>query len=207
MAVVRTDRFMVPASFSGFEGVTRYWDPLGRVSTAKLLPGEYYITARDETLVTVLGTSIAVCLTDSKRGVGGMTHFMVPMTADVMVSDEATREAVDYGCFAMELLVSGIVRQGGCRADIEAMIFGAAKVWPDLTGIASASARFVRHFLEDEQVRIVHEDIGHALPRKIYFRPQTGEHFVKLLDVFNGTIRAREDEYLENLQDDWVYTS
>ncbi len=204
MSTAREDARVVPLSFAGFEGVNRYWDPQGKVSTAKLLPGEYYITARDETLVTVLGTSIAVCISDVQRGVGGMAHFMVPMTTDVAMSRAATQEAVDYGCFAMELLIGGVVRQGAARSDLQAMIFGAASIWPDLTGIANAGARFVRTFLEGEEVSIVHQDMGHALPRKIYFRPQTAEYFVKLLDVFNDTIRKREEVYLDSLQEGWL---
>jgi chemotaxis protein CheD len=44
----------------------------------KLLPGQYYVTAGYEVLITVLGSCVSACIRDPIRGVGGMNHFMLP---------------------------------------------------------------------------------------------------------------------------------
>ena len=43
-----------------------------------VLPGEYFATANDVAIVTVLGSCVAACVRDRKRGIGGMNHFMLP---------------------------------------------------------------------------------------------------------------------------------
>jgi len=65
-------------SIAGFESIQRYWDPVNEIVTAKLLPGEYYVTNRNEMITTVLGSCVAACIRDTVTGIGGMNHFMLP---------------------------------------------------------------------------------------------------------------------------------
>jgi len=68
----------LPAVAPGFEHVRRYWDPGCDRWSAKILPGEYFVTRSDEAITTVLGSCIAACIRDPATRIGGMNHFMLP---------------------------------------------------------------------------------------------------------------------------------
>ncbi len=38
----------LPAALPGFQSIKRYWDNAMAISTAKLMPGEVYVTKQDE---------------------------------------------------------------------------------------------------------------------------------------------------------------
>ena len=38
----------LPPALDGFEGIKRYWDNAMSISSAKLMPGEVYVSGRDE---------------------------------------------------------------------------------------------------------------------------------------------------------------
>ena len=60
------------------EPIRRHMDPDCGCIAAKILPGQYHVTA-SEAVVTVLGSCVAACLRDSVTGIGGMNHFMLPV--------------------------------------------------------------------------------------------------------------------------------
>ena len=70
-------------------------------------PGEYFATADDTIISTVLGSCIAVALYDPRSCVGGLNHFMLP---GEVAPDEITRNPnAKYGMYAMELLVNELM--------------------------------------------------------------------------------------------------
>ena len=56
---------MLPA-LTGFDYVKRYWDKTQNCYTAKILPGEYYVTKNDECVTTVLGSCVSACIRDAR---------------------------------------------------------------------------------------------------------------------------------------------
>ena len=61
----------------GFGHINRYWDPIHDVYTAKILPGEYYVTINEEAVVenclldhSLLGESAVVRGTFQRLNVG-----------------------------------------------------------------------------------------------------------------------------------------
>jgi len=67
----------------GFEGINRFHNREYDMDMAKILPGEYYVTKTDEIIATVLGSCVSVCLRDTKLGIGGMNHFMLPENKNI----------------------------------------------------------------------------------------------------------------------------
>ena len=51
------------------------------VSQVKIGPGDHYVTRAPEMILTVLGSCVAACIRDPVAGVGGMNHFMLPVSA------------------------------------------------------------------------------------------------------------------------------
>ena len=175
---------------------TRYFDKKFGMEAAKILPGEYFATDKDVVLVTVLGSCVAACIRDTRVGVGGMNHFMLPRSERDPSSPVSM--SARYGTFAMEILINQLIKMGGQRASMEAKVFGGGNVLRGFTtnNIGESNADFVLEYLRNEGIRITAEDMLGVHPRKIYFFPRTGKVLVKKIrELHNHTIVERESEY------------
>jgi len=101
----------------GFEHINRYHDVKKDINTAKILPGEFYVSARGEMISTVLGSCISACIRDPVAGIGGMNHFMLPIDRRAKLRGNSYDPGMvsRYGDFAMEMLINSILRAGGKR--------------------------------------------------------------------------------------------
>jgi chemotaxis protein CheD len=178
-----------------------YYDRSFGIDTAKVLPGEYYVSAQDMMIVTVLGSCVAACIRDTQSGIGGMNHFMLPDSC--LDSTDPLSKSARYGTFAMELLINRIMRMGARRANLEAKVFGGGNVLAGLTAanVGERNAQFVLKFLQDESIRVVARDLVDIYPRKVHYFPKTGKVLVKkLMNAHNSTVLQREWEYGSRLQ-------
>ena len=199
MGVLSTD---LPRSLPGFESVRRYRNATGQI-IAKLLPGDFYVTESDEVLDTVLGSCVSACIRNTRRGIGGMNHFMLPRPSGNgddtwgSVAGRATR----YGSASMEQLINRILSGGGSRADLEVKIFGGGRVLSSLTDVGNHNVLFVREFLRAEGLRVTSEDVGETCPRHVQYFPQTGRVRVRHLNSRHSTdVVSHEQKYLSGLE-------
>ncbi|RQS73455.1 chemoreceptor glutamine deamidase CheD [Burkholderia sp. Bp8963] len=158
----------------------------------KLLPNEFYTTADDMVLMTVLGSCVAACLHDPFAGIGGMNHFMLP--DDGTDPGAAASESMRYGAYAMEVLINELIKAGGRRERFEAKVFGGAAVLAGMTtiNIGDRNSDFVRRYLALERIRITAEDLQGVHPRKVAFMPHTGRAMVKKLRLQVAGVTERE---------------
>jgi len=164
----------------------------------KILPGEFYATAKDEVIVTVLGSCVSACILDPVAMVGGMNHFMLPLSR--MDQGQDVFFAARYGAAAMEYLINDLMHLGADRERLVAKTFGGGKVMEGLTDVGGQNILFVRTFLQQESIPIWSEDLGGCCPRKVYFFPHTGQVLVKRLTrVHNSTVLERESAYLQQV--------
>ena len=186
----------------GYEEVlapNHYFDRHFQIEAAKILPGEYYVTGRDMLLVTVLGSCVSACIRDTKLGIGGMNHFMLPEGDPHNPLSESAR----YGGYAMEVLLNQLIKMGASRNRLEAKVFGGGAVMRGFTlhNVGERNSDFVQEYLSAEHIRIVAQDLRDIYPRKVYYFPYTGRVLVKKLkQVHNNTILQREAEYGSRLQ-------
>lgn len=177
-----------------------YFDRLHNSEAAKILPGEYYATARDMLLVTVLGSCVCACIRDRVSGIGGMNHFMLPDSGQDQ--NNPLGESARYGAYAMEVLINQLLKMGAKRGNFEAKVFGGGAVLRGFTvaNIGEKNAEFVLKFLKTEKIPVVAQDLLDIYPRKVYYFPHTGLVRVKKLKkVHNDTIISRESEYVTRL--------
>ncbi len=173
-----------------------YFDDHFNLEAAKLMPGEYYVTARDMVLVTVLGSCVTACIRDKLSGIGGMNHFMLPEVRQD--EDNPVSPSARYGAFAMEILINSLITLGAQRTLLEAKVFGGGNVLPGMTklNIGQRNADFALRFLGAERIRVVAQDLIDVYPRKVHYFPRSGKVLVKKLrNIHNETIYARETEY------------
>lgn len=191
-----------------FEHVNRYWDKTCETYAAKILPGEYYVTTDDEVIVTVLGSCISACIRDVVFGIGGMNHFMLPISKEALShyrTPAFNSMATRYGNYAMEALINAILKQGGDKENLEVKIFGGGKILEHMTNIGDMNIQFVRDFISVENLRLVAEDIGDIYPRKVYYYPMSGRvRLKKLRAIHNNTIMERESMYMNSLEQEKI---
>ena len=178
-----------------------YFDREHNTEAAKIFPGEYYATARNMVLVTVLGSCVCACIRDKVSGVGGMNHFMLPHSGQDR--NNPLGASARYGTYAMEILINQLLKMGAKRNNFEAKVFGGASVLRGFTvnNVGERNAEFVMQFLNTEKIPVVAQDMLDVNPRKVYYFPATGLVRVKnLKQVHNDTIISREAEYNTRLQ-------
>jgi chemotaxis protein CheD len=152
------------------------------------LPGQYYLS-RDETIVAVLGSGVAVCIRDRAQGLGGVTHVLEPETTQGMGSSLALP--------ALRTLLEALQAAGAQRDQLEAKLFGGACPRGETDAIGARSLAVARAFLREAGVPIVAEDVGGSYPRKIDYCPADGRVRIKRLrDLRNATIAERDLSFL-----------
>jgi len=195
----------MPDCLQGLEHIGRFWDRKHQLFSAKILPGEYYVSMHGELISTVLGSCISACIRDSKMGIGGMNHFMLPMGCeDFHAGKEHLTSATRYGNFAMEILINEILKAGGKRKNMEVKLFGGGRVLASMKkiNIGNKNINFVHDYLREENLKIICEDIGDIYPRKVLFFSDTGRVRVKKLhSMHNNTVEKREEKYRKSLDD------
>lgn len=191
----------LPATLPGFEAINRYWDTQNSIYAAKLLPGEFYVTISGELITTVLGSCVSACIRDTKTGIGGMNHFMLPVeTGNSTWKDTPVNMQTRYGNIAMERLINTILANGGSRHHLEIKLFGGGKVLQIETDIGGRNIEFVKEYIVTEGLNISAEDVGGTNPRKVLYFPKTGRVRVKKLgNLHNTTLKQREESYIDSL--------
>lgn len=195
----------VPAEvLSGFAHLRRYWDPAQACVVVKILPGEFYVSAHEELVTTVLGSCVSVCIHDPRTGIGGMNHFMLPEPAGGADSWSATAgRAARYGSDAMEQLINTMLRAGCLRADLQLKVFGGGRVLTQLSDIGQRNIEFVTRYIAAEKLNLCASDLGDVYPRQIQFFPHSGRARVRLLRRRDDVaLVADEPVYLKRLAKD-----
>lgn len=188
----------------GFGHPRRFLEPATGCMSVKILPGEFYATAGDEVVTTVLGSCVSACLHDPVVCVGGMNHFMLPEPAEG--GDRwggPTGRSARYGSDAMEQLVNTLLKAGAERARLQVKIFGGARVLAQMTDIGKRNIDFVRQYLRAESLTLVSEDVGGNWPRQVRFYAASGRAQVRRLQgIDDRGLADRERHYLKQLAND-----
>jgi chemotaxis protein CheD len=186
-----------------FSHISRYWDSEHSAFSARLMPGEYYVTRHNEVINTVLGSCVSACVRDARLGYGGMNHFMLPLDGSQgqSVWGTAASAATRYGNVAMERLINDILKMGGKRENLEIKLVGGGRVLADMTtDIGARNIDFVREYVAAEGFKVLGEDLGDIFARRVVYFPQTGKIRVrKLIAGRDETLAARERQYLHQL--------
>jgi len=189
-----------PDCLPDFEHVNRYWDKVQNSWTAKILPGEYYVTTqRGEVVATTLGSCVSACIRDKVFGIGGMNHFMLPVKSE-HASDDWMDSATRYGSYAMEHLINDILKNGGNRKNLEVKLTGGGRIMANMSDVGARNIDFAIEYLQTENLDVIVQDLGDIYPRKVVYYPETGRLRVKKLQTLhNETLMQREQAYQHEL--------
>ncbi len=192
-----------PLALPGFENIKRAWNQTFESYSARLNPGEYYVTKNDEGIYTTLGSCISACIRDRVSGIGGMNHFLLPAsTGDGEWKDAGLSSSTRYGNFAMEHLINDIMKNGGVRQNLEVKLFGGGRMFAQMTDVGMRNIAFAREYIKTEGLKVTSEDVGDVFPRMVVYFPATGKVRVKRLRSFhNNVIVEQEKSYLSKIEE------
>jgi len=127
-------------------------------TTHTLHPGDVACAPRGERLETLLGSCVAIVLTDPRRTIGAMCHI-------VHASQAASAEAESgaYAHVALESMYDHLQARGIAPRLCEAYVYGGGNMFPALVSdghVGDANARWALAALADDGIRVLLHDVG-----------------------------------------------
>jgi len=133
--------------------------------TITLHPGDVALGQHGDALETLLGSCVAIVITDPRRTVGAMCH--------IVHSRPAPRNALAtgaYGSVALDTMV-GLLEQRGITARLcEAYVYGGGNMFPQLekgSSVGDDNADWALGALAALGIRVLAIDVGGAAYRRL----------------------------------------
>jgi chemotaxis protein CheD len=136
-----------------------------------LQPGQLVVSAAPMEITTILGSCVAVCLWDSQRRLGGMNHFMLPISGGNGAS------SARFGSVAMAELLDGVRAIGGRQPFLQARLFGGSCMFEHLrstTHLGQQNVDLAVDFLMRNRIDILQNETGGNRGRKVTYRTDEG---------------------------------
>lgn len=137
------------------------------------------VCASPDSLATyALGSCVGVCLYDSKTGVAGLAHIMLPWSKDAQKTDNMRRYA-DTGIWELYNLMK---MKGATFPGTVAKIAGGAQMFQSnsaLFNIGERNVEAVKVVLSKLQIPLIAESTGENYGRTVFFYAETGIMQVK----------------------------
>ncbi len=134
-----------------------------------LHPGDVACGVRGDRYATLLGSCIAVVLTDPRRTVGAMCHI-VHTTTNTAANSNGPRDAA-WGDVALNRMYDLLRERGIAPQLCEAYVYGGGNMFPGLFGgdshVGSNNARWTLDALAQGGVRVLRSDVGGRTYRKL----------------------------------------
>jgi chemotaxis protein CheD len=146
-----------------------------------LHPGDVRVVDRGERLETLLGSCVAIVMTDPRRTVGAMCHVVHSRPAIA-----EARETAAWGEMALRTMYGGLLARGIVPALCEAWVYGGGNMFPALFvqgHVGADNADWALEALERDGVRVLGQDIGGFVYRKLAWTVGDGEPEVVTVQV------------------------
>lgn len=144
-------------------------------------PGEVAVATRGDRLETLLGSCVAVVLTDPRRTVGAMCH--VVHAAD---PGPGSRSDTSYARPALQAMFDQLGRIGISPRLCEAYVFGGGNMFPHLvkgSHIGASNSRRVLALLAEAGIAVLSQSLGGNVYRKLAWEIGPAEPECILVDV------------------------
>jgi chemotaxis protein CheD len=138
-----------------------------------LRPGQWYVGREPVVAETLVGSCVAVCLYNFKKGFGGMNHFLMDRSRDPAEPDIGR-----YGVLSTRYLIEAVLEIDPHATHFRANVIGGAallKTAHDDGGIGRANVEAALAVLRSAGIRVAGQEVGGTRGRRIRFNTQTGE--------------------------------
>ncbi len=144
-----------------------------------LYPSSIFASESAHVVDTILGSCVAVCLFDIKLKIGGINHYMLPYwNGEGLASPK-------YGNIANEKLLEKLMKLGSSKQNIVAKLFGGANQLNSSINVGDRNVLVAREQLAEMGIRIISENVGGTIGRKIRFNTNTNEVLMRFLSKKN----------------------
>ena len=167
-------------------------------------PGEYYVSHEDVLITTLLGSCVSACLYDPYNKIAGMNHFLLSSRRYSREMPVCNTDAGRYGIHSMELLINEMWNRGAQRGNLKAKAFGGGSILKpadaftnSIFTVGEVNVRFIREFLQKENIPMVSFDLGGVVGRVINFYSEDYSVYVKKMVTTANKLVKREEQYRE----------
>jgi chemotaxis protein CheD len=165
-------------------------------------PGEYYVSNEEVVITTLLGSCVSACLYDPYNKIVGMNHFLLSSRRYSRDMPASTTDAGRYGIHSMELLINEMWNRGAQRGNLKAKAFGGGSVLKPVDAFTSSflavgevNVRFIREFLQNENIPLVSSELGGKVGRVINFYSEDFSVYVRKMAETGANLVKREEQY------------
>jgi chemotaxis protein CheD len=125
-------------------------------------------SGRDQIVTHALGSCIGVAIHDSEARVGGILHYMLPLSQ--VDRAKATANPFMFGDLGIPLLFEEAYRLGARKERLRVVIAGGAQVFEqeDTFAIGKRNIVIARKLFWKNNVLIAAENVGGSIPRTLY---------------------------------------
>ncbi len=132
--------------------------------------GDYHTGAEPMTSIG-LGSCIGLIIHDTKLGIGGMAHIMLPESG-------GKRDRLGkYADTAVAILLGDLSKKGCAQKTLQAKLVGGAQMFANFSGnlsIGERNVEAVRAKLKENRIPIKGEDVGGTKGRTVMYCPEKG---------------------------------
>lgn len=122
---------------------------------------------------TVVGSSVAVALWDAESKRGGMSNFLYPSRKS------SEMKTAIYGNVAISYLVKMFLEEGAKEQNLSSQIFGGGTTeLLEAEKVANRNIEIARNILKKHGIKVVSEDVGGQLGRKIVYNTFQNEALI-----------------------------
>jgi chemotaxis protein CheD len=140
--------------------------------------GQIFASAAPTIVTTIVGSCVAVCLSDRSAGIGGVNHFFLPDNVGGAASPR-------FGNVAIPRLIEEVLAAGARRERLEAKVFGGACILPEAAAsgchLGAVNVRLAFHVLRQQGIPVLAEDVEGRRGRRIAYHTDTGVAWVRRL--------------------------
>ncbi len=154
----------------------------GAVNTHFLHAGQVHISQTGQSIVTILGSCVAVCLWDPIRAIGGATHYLLPSW------DGRGAASPRYGDVAISALLQKLTEAGAQKDQLRAKVFGGGCLFDFMRGqdsgkdhLGKRNVQMALETLTKQHIPVVSVEVGVDKGQRIVFHTDSGESSVKTL--------------------------
>ena len=138
----------------------------------QLKPGFIFLSREPVVISAVLGSCVAVSLWNDKVFCGGMVHYLYPQAG------KGLPPTAKYGNVAVAHLAGMFFQEGALKETIKAQLFGGASNGKRNKAVAEENIAIARQVLSRLGIKVVSEDVGGDMGRKLIYNTMTNEAIV-----------------------------
>lgn len=155
----------------------------------ELMPGDVALGVAGDQLKTLLGSCVAVILTDSRRTVATMCHIVHVGQPNAVNADNTA-----YGMYAMESMFQCLLRIGVTPNLCDAYVYGGGNMFPHLYAkrhVGASNVEWVLEYLQSREIAVVDQSLGGNGYRKVSWTVGLSEPLVETVFSEQGISHDR----------------